>query len=320
MRTVLFALLMLLSAAASARADTIYVSDEQLNVVHIIDAATLRVVGAISVGRRPRGMQVSANNRLLYVAVSDDNRIDIVDLATRRVIGHIASGPDPETFALDRTGRRLYVANENDALISTVDVASRAIVRQSRVGAEPEGTAVSPDGALVAATSETASTLHLINAATGEVIASLMVDARPRVARFTGDGHHVWVTSEIGGALNVIDVASHRIVAHLDIAAALPQEPIVQPVGIAVTRDGARAFIGLGRARRVAEIDPRNLHTVRFFPAGLRAWKIALSSDESHLYSANGLSGDVTVIDLARNAVQTTLHTGGRPWDIVVTP
>jgi YVTN family beta-propeller protein len=59
---------------------------------------------------------------------------------------------------------------------------------------------------------------------------------------------------------------------------------------------------------------------VRFFRVGFRAWNVALSRDERRLYTANGLSGDVSVIDLERNQVVATISTGGKPWDVVVGP
>jgi YVTN family beta-propeller protein len=43
---------------------------------------------------------------------------------------------------------------------------------------------------------------------------------------------------------------------------------------------------------------------------------VALSPDEKRLYTANGLSGDVTAIDLQANRAIGTVHVGGRPWGI----
>ncbi|MEA3066506.1 MAG: hypothetical protein QOJ27_2967, partial [Sphingomonadales bacterium] len=93
-----------------------------------------------------------------------------------------------------------------------------------------------------------------------------------------------------------------------------------QPIGIAITRDGRRAFVALGRAKLVAEVDPETLRIVRTFPVGWRAWNLALSPDEKRLYTANGLSGDVTAIDLVANKPVGTLALGGKPWGIVAAP
>jgi YVTN family beta-propeller protein len=49
-------------------------------------------------------------------------------------------------------------------------------------------------------------------------------------------------------------------------------------------------------------------------------WGIALSHDGRRLYAANGLSGDVTVIDLASGRALASVATGGKPWGVVVAP
>lgn len=51
--------LVVLAWSAACAADTVYVSDEQANVVHVIDGASGRLLGAIDVGRRPRGMSLA---------------------------------------------------------------------------------------------------------------------------------------------------------------------------------------------------------------------------------------------------------------------
>ncbi len=315
----------LLLASPAAQAGTIYVSNEESNVIHVVDSATLRERGRIPIGKRPRGMALSPDRKLLYVAVSDDNRITAVDLASGRIIGHLPSGPDPETFAVSPDGSMLYVANEDDNLLSFVDIKARKLVREVPVGGEPEGTAVSPDGRLVVQTSESASLAHVADAATGEVIDNLLVDTRPRYVAFTPDGKQFWVTSEVRGTLAAFDSATRKRLGKLDFAAlklvdSTQSDVFVQPVGIVFTRDGRRAFVALGRGKLVAEVNPATLKLVRSYPVGWRAWNLALSVDEKQIYTANGLSGDISVIDIVANKPAGTLKVGGKPWGIVAAP
>ena len=112
-----------------------------------------------------------------------------------------------------------------------------------------------------------------------------------------------------------------RLIAKvIDVAAAAPDIEIVQAVGIEFTADGKRAFVALGRGSKVVEIDPATYRIVRFFPVGFRAWSLALSPDETRLYTANGLTGDLTVIDLVANRVAGTVALGGKPWGVVAAP
>jgi PQQ-dependent catabolism-associated beta-propeller protein len=306
--------------AAPVAAETIYVSDEESSVIHVIDGKSLEVAARLPVGKRPRGMGLSKDGRLLYIAVSNDNRIDVLDLASRRVVGHLPSGPDPELFALHPSGAQLFVANEDDNLVSFVDVAGKRITREVTVGTEPEGMAVSPDGRWVINTSEASSMVHFIDAANGQVVDSIMVDTRPRFARFTPDGRQLWVTSEVRATLSVIDVATRKIVGVADFEAMKLPTEVLQPVGIEMTRDGRRAFVALGRGRLVAEIDPKTLKLLRTYDVGFRAWNLALSPDEARLYTANGLDGDMSVVDIIANRTVGSVKLGGKPWGIVVAP
>lgn len=45
---------------------------------------------------------------------------------------------------------------------------------------------------------------------------------------------------------------------------------------------------------------------------------VALSPDGRWLISANGLSNDVSVVDLPANAVSATMRAGTRPWGVAL--
>jgi YVTN family beta-propeller protein len=52
--------------------------------------------------------------------------------------------------------------------------------------------------------------------------------------------------------------------------------------------------------------------------AGARPWGIATSSDGRTLYTANGPSNDVSVIDAETRQVTTKIPVGKGPWGIVL--
>lgn len=293
---------------------TVFVTDET-GLVHVIDGRTLQEIQKIPIGRRPRGLALSPDGAILYVAVSNDDRIARLEVKTRRVAGDLHAGPDPERFAVSPDGRTIYVANEDDGQVGALDVAQNRIVRTTQVGPEPEGMAVSPDGRWVICTSEGASLAHFIDAASGRLVDSVLVGARPRAALFSPDGRRLWVSSEARATLAVFDMAGRRLVRTLDFRKVVP-DPAVQAVGLAMTRDGARLYVALGRGNRVAEVDTASLRVRRTFPTGRRTWGVALSPDETRLYAASGLSGDLAAIDLASGRTLKDLKLGGRPWGV----
>jgi PQQ-dependent catabolism-associated beta-propeller protein len=315
-----FVLVALGIRSPAACADTVFVSNEQDDTVSVVDGEALKVVDTITVGRRPRGIEASPDGRRVYVALGDDDRFDVIDVASHKVVDTLPSGLDPERFTVSPDGARLYIANENDNVVSMLDIATKKIVGEAQVGIEPEGMAVSPDGKTVVCTSETTSMAHFIDPQTGDVGDNVLVDTRPRVARFTPDGKQVWVSSELRGSLTVLDSTSHDMVQRIDFAApGVPQE-LVQAVGIAITHDGKRAFVALGPSARVAEIDAQNYKVLRYHLVGQRVWNLAFSPDERRLYTTNGNSNDLSVLDLAADRVVKSLGVGRAPWGVVAVP
>lgn len=313
----LAAILVLFGAPATA--ETIFVSDEASDCVTAIDGATLKPIECIHVGERPRGLVATKDGKTLYVAVGNGNRIAIIDTASRKILRSFPT-PDPETFALSPDEQRIFVANENDSEMSEIAVSDGKVLRQVPTGGEPEGTAVSRDGKLVIQASETGSMAHVVDAATGRIVKNLIVDTRPRYIAFTPDGSRFWVSSEVRATVTVFETASLRQLGKIDFENAGLTKEIVQAVSTRFTRDGKRAFVALGRGKLVAEVDPASLKIVRTWPVGLRAWNIALSPDESRLYSADGLDGTMSVIDLRTGKELPPVKLGGKPWGIVSVP
>jgi PQQ-dependent catabolism-associated beta-propeller protein len=312
-------LLALALIAAPATAETVFVSDEASDCVNAIDGSTLRPIECIHVGERPRGLVASNDGKTLYVAVGNGNRIAVVDTASRKILRSLPT-PDPETFALTPDETRIFIANENDSEMSEIRVADGKVLRQVTTGGEPEGTAVSNDGKLVIQASETGSMAHVIDAAAGKILDNLIVDTRPRYIAFTPDGSRFWVSSEVRGTVTVFDTATLRQLGKIDFENAALTQNLVQANGIRFTRDGKRAFVGLGRGKLVAEVDPASMKIVRTWPVGLRAWNLALSPDESRIYTADGLDGTMSVIDLKTGKTLPPVKLGGKPWGIVSVP
>src|SRR5262249_18049439 len=141
---------LMLSAAPSAFADKIFVSNEKDNTVTVIDSETLKVVKTIPTGKRPRGIVITPDFKELIVCIGDDTRLDVIDTDKLEVVkSYPASGPDPELLAVNQRGDRIYVANEDDGLVTVMDRATGEAISEVPVGVEPEGMAVSPDDSLV---------------------------------------------------------------------------------------------------------------------------------------------------------------------------
>ena len=304
-----------------ASAERIFVSNEKDNTVSVIDGASLEVIETINVGRRPRAMAFSSDGSELFVAVGDDEAIDMIDLETLQVVRSQSSGEDPEVIRVDPNRPYIYVSNEDDNIVSVLDYERRTLVTEIPVGVEPEGLGISPDGRWLIATTETSNMAHIIDAEIMEAVHHRLVGARPRHAEFNHDGSEAWVSAEIAATVSIIDMVDSFDVEHtirFDVPG-VPRET-VQAVGVQLTSDGRYGFVALGPSNRVAVVDQQTYEVLDYILVGQRVWHLALNEDETRLYTTNGVSGDVTVIDVDNLTALQSIPVGRFPWGVIVQP
>jgi len=323
--------------AADADADRAYVSNEDGHTVTVLDTTRAEVIATIEVGKRPRGLKVSRDGSRLFVAVSGlakcppsvpdeqcaklerDLKADgiaIVDTAAHKLIKVLSAGSDPEQFALSPDGKRLYVANEDVALTSVVDIESGKVVERIPVGREPEGVAVTPNGRWVLVTNESDNSVSVIDATTLKVTRSVQVGKRPRDMAFTPDSTTAYVTGEFDASLYRISVPGGEPVERL-----VQLRKDARPMAVVLDVPRSRLYVSTGRGGTVAVIDTKNSFALlKEIAVGTRPWGIALSADGRWLYTANGPSNDVSIVDTTSLTTIKRIPVGRSPWGVVLGP
>ncbi|MCG8355749.1 MAG: YVTN family beta-propeller repeat protein [Kiloniellales bacterium] len=312
--------LVLAGLASPALAGEVWVTNEKDDTVSVIDVETLEVVRTIPTGERPRGITFSKDYSRLYICASDSDTVQVMDPDTGKILHELPSGEDPEQFVLHPNDRLLYIANEDDAVTTVVDTETRSVIAQINVGVEPEGMAVSPDGKIAITTSETTNMAHWIDTETQTLFANTLVDSRPRHAEFVKGGSELWVSSEIGGTITVFKVEDQSEIAKIDFAVKGVTEDRVQPVGFKFTADEKLGFVALGPSNHVAVVNAETYEVEDYILVGRRVWHMDFSPDKSLLFTTNGVSGDVTVIDVASLKPIKTIKVGRFPWGAASRP
>lgn len=325
------------SNAASARA---YVSNEDGQSVSVLDTNSATNIATIDVGKRPRGLKLSRDGSRLFVAVSglpkcpptvpdeecaklerdlQADGIAIVDTSLRKVIKVLAAGSDPEQFAMSNDGKRLYVANEDSGLLSVVDVDAGKVVERIKVGLEPEGVALTPNGRWVLVSNESDSSVSVIDTTTLKVTKTVPVGKRPRDMAFAPDGGTAYVSGEMDASLYRMAVTGDAPVERV-----LQLRAEARPMAVVLDSPRNRLYLSTGRGGTVAVLDmkaaPGAVRLIKEVPVGKRPWGIALSADGHYLYTANGPSNDVSVVDTRTLVEVKRIVVGSSPWGIVLGP
>ncbi|WP_198245643.1 PQQ-dependent catabolism-associated beta-propeller protein [methane-oxidizing endosymbiont of Gigantopelta aegis] len=316
MKRVLVTLLFLISSQVNA--ETVYVTLEKDNALAVVDPVAGKLLKTVAIGQRPRGIVLSKDRQQLYIATSDDDIIQIIDTQTLKPVGYLPSGEDPETFAINPAGDRLYVSNEDDSLVTVIDIKQAKAIKTIPVGVEPEPVAVSPDEKWVVSASEATNMVHWIKQETLTVEDNTLVDPRPRGLSFSADSQRLWVTSELGGTVTVLDTISHKKIKTIQFSIPGVSDDKIQPVGVIVDNTNQWALVALGPANRVALINAQSLEVEKYFLVGQRVWNLAFSPDQKKVYTTNGVSNDISIIDLDKMKVIRSIAVGRYPWGLVI--
>ena len=320
MRNLLISAALALALAGGAFAQgtgLIFVSLERGNQVVVLNP-DLTVNTRIDTSRRPRDLHFNKDHTLLYVACGDDDSIDVIDVATLKVVDSIPTGPSPEMFTFSPDESQILVSNEEDSVLEMIEVASKTVVDRVPTGAEPEGVINSVDGKYIFVTSEVADMVHVVDREKAAVVKNIVVGTRPRRFVVTPDGSELWVSDELSSEVHVIDIATLAVKDDLTFIPPGFRPEDVTPVGMTITKDGSKVLITLGRANHLAIIDAKTRKVLSYVLVGSRAWDVDLSSDEKTAYVTNGLSDDITIVDMASMEPVQSLPVGRTPHSIRV--
>src|SRR5881394_3835232 len=349
-----FILYLFLASALVVRAESpdyfVYVSNERSGDISVIDGATDAVVATLKAGKRPRGIHATPDGKRLFVTLSgsprmapglDENRapadksadgLGVIDAAARKLIDHWHVGSDPEQFAISKDGKFAFIANEDHASASIVDLDSGQSRGKIKVSEEPEGVGVNPSNGEVYVTCEEKGEVFAIDPDAQRVIAKIETGGRPRSVVFLPDGSRAYVASENGVYVAEIDAKSHKLLSKIQ----LPTGSL--PMGTAISKDGKELYVSTGRGNAIAIIDTQKNEVPRSpllsargegkgedsiiatIPVGNRAWGIALDPSGSKLYTANGASNDVSVVDVNSRKELRRVKAGDGPWGITIVP
>ncbi|MGH8258693.1 MAG: beta-propeller fold lactonase family protein, partial [Steroidobacteraceae bacterium] len=293
------------------------------------------------VGKRPRGLKLSRDGSRLYVAVSglpkcpptepdaecaklehdlSADGIAVVNTRTLKLLEVLKAGSDPEQFDIGRASRRLYVANEDTASFSVVDIPTGRVLTRIPVGPDPEGVRVSPNGAWVAVTSETNSTVSLIDTHLLELAHVVHVGMRPRDLAYSPDGREAYATGEVDATVYRFAVPSGQGAAKL-----IQLRRNDRPMGILIDAPRRRLYVSTGRGGTIAVIalqgrreGQRTARLIKEIPVGARPWGIALTPNHRLLFTANGPSNDVSIVDTVTLRVIRKVPVGRSPWGVVI--
>lgn len=289
------------------------VSNERSNEVwvHNPDGEVLRPLVSCL---RPRGMLVQPSNKTLWIACSDENSVLQVDTSSAEIKRRIPDQVGATSLTWIEPDKRFLLSNEGASSASVIDSSTGSVVAQLPTGFEPDGVAASESRLFVA--SENAGMVHVFSAEDFSQVGALVTDLRPR--RLAISDGELWVSSEMGSRVEIFSVDTLERLGEIVFAPRGFRSEQLTPVDIRFSADGEFAFVALGAANHVVIVNVQEREIEKYILVGRRAWGLELSPDEERLYVLNGLSDDMTIIDLDRRRPIRSVRTGLVPHAVKV--
>ncbi|MCB1755324.1 MAG: beta-propeller fold lactonase family protein [Gammaproteobacteria bacterium] len=302
----------------------IFVACGDGNAIDIIDVEQLKLVDRIEGIDDPEVIELSPDGKTLYISLEDEGALGVLDLAAffsaRQEEPELTIGePDDEDDSGD--GDESGSDDDDDDDDDDDGEESQSSIpglEKIPVGLEPEGVLVSPDGSRTYVTSEVANTVHVVDNENKELINNIVVGNRPRRFALSNDGKELWVSNELSASVTILDTETYEIIDTIEFLPPGFRKEDVTPVGIMMTSDGNTTIVALGRANHVAFVDTKSRKIESYTLVGTRAWNAALTKDDKTLYVVNGLSDDISVIDMASKKAVKSVPVGRVPYMILV--
>ncbi len=286
---------------------------------------TLPLAPAAEAATSPAALKAAAlNNRF-----GEDVQFYDINGASGFVEGFTLSGPAPEAdachnLAISADGRLAVVANNTSRNVTVVDLCTFAPLAYIDVGRRPLDVAITPDArwAVVCAADE--NQVVILDLTAMAVVKRLTILSRPSRVVISPDGQMAYVLN-VAGTDQVsfihLDGANSSIVAQLPAG----QTGIMiftygEISGLTLSPDGSLLAVCDSFNDRLRLYDTASMSQIASVVVGDFPIRAAFSGDSSHVFVANALSDELSVVRISPGPIAVTATIGGIGMPLVVEP
>jgi YVTN family beta-propeller protein len=311
-----------LTMSAASGAVLIIQTNSAGDSVHIIDAATNKVVAEVPGIERAHGAQASPDGNWMWISNEADNTVDVINSKTMKVTKKIPLSGHPNNLAITPDGRKLYVAiAQAPGALDVIDTAKQTKVRTISVHGGVHNTYVTPDGKYAVAGTIGARNMTVIDIKTDMPVWTHYFDlgVRPMAFDANPDGSTRRAYAQLSefNGFAVVDFETRKEVARIK----YPEVPADKRTeghggntshGIAVTPDNRTLVANSSINSIVYVYSLPDLKLLGQAAVGHSPNWITLTPDGKFAYISLAGANSVAVLDIKAVKVVTEIKTGGQ--------
>src|ERR1700687_3921907 len=263
----------------------LYVGNSMGDDVSVVDLASLKVVGDITVGNHVHCVALTEDGKPLFPTSELDHTLIISDTGTHKIIGTVKLPGKPNHCAVTPDGRYVTVPIRDGDSVAIVDVNQQKVVKLLPIK-EPHNSVNMGSNRYTVVSSMGSHEIDVIDLEKMDYSAHIPVGGRPRPFVISKDGRTMYVAVSDLHGFNIVDIPEKKVTQRVEMPSQHPGPP-----------------------------RPREFETPDTDTHGL-----ALNADESEIWVASLLDDCIYIYDLKAKKVTARLNTGDGPNWVAFSP
>lgn len=247
----------------------------------------------------------------LYVSHTSTAAMDVIDAKAHKLIGSVPGMPGIKGIALSSDPNLVFASQTTDT-VSAVDVGQLKVVAAIPVGRGPDAIDYDSADNLVTISLSSDLKIALVDPTTKKVVGEIPFQGGPELMSIDQKAGRIYLAINDRDEVAVIDIASKSVVKTYKGC------DIRSPTGVAYDGEDGRLFVASHGVLNV--IDVLLDHCLGGVDIGAGTDQIAYNPHSHHVYTADGGSKQISVIDAVSLKPLGTVGTGRSASTLAVDP
>ena len=285
--------------------DFALITNQESNILDIINLTTLEKVSEIKLGNSPVGIVIDQKKKKAYVTNPKDNNITEINFI-QKTKELIPAGKNPLGIALSKDKNHIFVTNWYDNLVSVIEVKSKKIIKKVKVGKNPAGIIVHSESGDIIVCNRGSNTIMLIDNHKYIIKKTIDVEKSPFGIFFDNKEKKIFVTNVQSNSISIINYDNLILSKNIEVGK--------WPYHVALDGINNKILISNQRENSISVINSNNyeiykkINEICEYPEGIN-----INNNKKIAIVACWFSDEVVIIDLLDYTVKKRISASGGP-------
>src|SRR6202023_3412494 len=202
----------------------LYVGNSMGDDVSVVDLASLKVIGDITVGKHVHSVARTEDGKRLLTTSELDHTLIISDTGTHKIIGTVKLPGNPHHCAVTPDGRYVTVPIRDGDSVAIVDVKQQKMVKLLPIK-EPHNSVNMGSNRYTFVSSMGSHEIDVIDFEKMDYSDHIPVGGRPRPFVISKDGRTMYVAVSYLHGFNIVDIPEKKVVERVEMPSEHPGPP-----------------------------------------------------------------------------------------------